>query len=340
MVKARCRFRARAVVVGSPASGWCAMESRSLFAISFGVGLGIVLVACGTKQDSGQTASESEAAAESTSGDAESGESGPGMSSAGPGTAEASSDESSTGETNAMSTTAGFIQDPDGGSTSVECDVWAQDCPEDEKCMPWGNDGGTWNATRCSPLNPNAGEPGDACTVEGNAASGIDDCALGSMCWDVDETNTGVCVSFCMGTEANPVCEDPNASCTIANEGTVILCLPSCDPLLQDCQDGNACYPVDDAFVCGPDESGEMGLFGDPCEFINVCDAGLFCAPADVVPDCTATQRCCTSFCDLGEPDPGASCPGAAGGQDCVPWFDEGQAPPGFDDVGACAIPA
>jgi len=207
--------------------------------------------------------------------------------------------------------------------------------------MPWANDGGSsWNATRCSPLDPAPAQAGDECTVEGSGVSGIDNCDISTMCWNVDpETNMGTCVAFCMGSEANPVCEDPNTSCVIANEGVLILCLPNCDPLLQDCGDGQACYPINDGFACAPDASGEMGLFADPCEFINVCDPGLFCANADAVPNCAGSQGCCSSFCDTSDPMAGAMCPGAAGGQDCVPWFDMGQAPPGFENVGACAIP-
>jgi hypothetical protein len=237
--------------------------------------------------------------------------------------------------------TAGFIQDPDGGGANIECDIWGQDCMDGEKCMPWANDGGgSWNATRCSPLDPNPAQPGDACTVEGSGVSGIDNCDLGSMCWDVDpETNMGTCVAFCMGTEAAPVCEDPNTTCTIANEGVLILCLPNCDPLLQDCDEGQACYPVDDSFVCGPDVSGEMGGFGDACEFINVCDPGLYCANAATVPNCDGSSGCCSAFCDMSDPDASMNCPGAADGQECVAWFADGQAPPGFENVGACAIP-
>jgi hypothetical protein len=242
------------------------------------IAVAIVLVACGVKGGGGQTASESGAASETSSSGADTDDPST-SSSAGQidPSAGDSTEESGSAESSAMSTTLSFILDPDGGVHN-ECDVWAQDCPEDEKCMPWSNDGSTWNATRCSALDPAAAQPGDECTVEGSGVSGIDNCALGSMCWDVDENNMGVCVAFCMGTAANPVCENPNESCTIANEGVVILCLPNCDPLLQECQEGSACYPVNDAFVCGPDVSGELGAYGDACEFINVCDPGLFCA--------------------------------------------------------------
>jgi hypothetical protein len=235
---------------------------------------------------------------------------------------------------------SGFITDPDGNSVSIECSVWDQDCPEGEKCMPWANDGGnSWNATRCSPVDPDPGQPGDPCTVEGSGVSGVDDCDVATMCWGVDpETNMGTCVAFCMGSENNPVCDDPTTACSIANEGTLILCLPTCDPLLQNCMDGEGCWGIDDDFVCAPDAGGEMGAYGDPCEFLNVCDPGLFCANPDVVPGC-ASAGCCSEFCDMSDPMAGANCAGAAGGQMCIPWFEKGQAPPGYEDVGACAIP-
>jgi hypothetical protein len=212
---------------------------------------------------------------------------------------------------------------------------------EGEKCMPWANDGGNaWNATRCSPVDRNPAQVGDPCTVEGSGVSGIDNCAISSMCWNVDpETNMGQCVAFCSGSEANPVCEDPQTSCSILNEGTLILCLPNCDPLLQDCQEGEGCYVTNDTFSCVPDAGGEMGAFGEGCEFLNVCDPGLFCANPDGVPDCAGSIGCCSSFCDFSDPDASAACPGAAGGQECVLFYEEGQAPPGYEDVGVCLIP-
>jgi hypothetical protein len=236
---------------------------------------------------------------------------------------------------------ANFILEPDGNAVANECDIWAQDCMQGEKCMPWANDGaGSWNATRCSPLDRNPAQPGDPCMVEGSGVSGIDDCDISTMCWDVDpETNMGTCVQFCSGSEANPVCEDPTTSCVIANEGVLILCLPGCDPLVQDCMEGNACYPSNDTFVCGPDASQDQGVYADPCEFVNVCDPGLFCANAELVPDCASTS-CCSPYCDTSDPDASAACPGSAAGQECVPWFEEGQVPPGFENVGACGIPA
>ena len=236
----------------------------------------------------------------------------------------------------------GFIENPDGGTASFECDVWGQDCPDGQKCMPWDNSGqGAWNATKCTPLDPNPAQVGDECTVEGSGTSGVDNCALASMCWGVDpETNTGTCVSFCTGSEANPSCDNPSTTCSITNGGSLILCLPTCDPLVQDCADGQACYGVGNAFICAPNASGpDLGNYGDPCEYLNVCNPGLFCAGAAGVPGCQGSSGCCSEWCDLSSPDGASQCSGVGGGQDCVAYFEPGQAPPGYADVGGCVIP-
>ena len=226
--------------------------------------------------------------------------------------------------------------DSDGG----ECSSWAQDCAEGEKCMPWANDGGNaWNSSRCTPLDSAPGQPGDACMVEGSGVTGIDTCDTGSMCWNTDEQNAGVCASLCTGNEGAPLCDDITTTCIIANDGFLPLCLPACDPLSQNCLDGEACYPSENGFVCAPDASGpDLGGYGDACEFTNACDASLLCVGAGAVPGCDSA-RCCTSYCDLSDAEPSAGCEGVAGGQECVSAFPEGMVLPGYEDVGFCAIP-
>ncbi|MEM6996050.1 MAG: ribulose phosphate epimerase [Myxococcota bacterium] len=234
----------------------------------------------------------------------------------------------------------GFIMNPDGQGQNNECDVWTQDCPEGEKCMPYANDGsGAWNATRCSEVTDSPDQPGDDCTVEGDGVSGIDSCDIAAMCWDVDgETNIGVCVGFCEGAAENPICSDPGTGCSTSNDGVLILCLPFCDPLLQDCSEGNACYPEAVGFICSPDASGpDLGVYGDPCAFLNACDAGLWCSAAENVPGCS-DAACCNAFCDVAEGD--TACPDMAGGQMCLPFWAKGESPPGEEDYGVCAIEA
>lgn len=232
-----------------------------------------------------------------------------------------------------------FIEEFDGGGGEIECDIWGQDCSEGEKCNPWANDGGnSWNATKCVSVDANAGTPGDSCSTEGGGVSGLDSCASSSMCWNVDgETNLGTCVGFCTGSETSPICDDPTTACSITNDGVLILCLPKCDPLLQNCVEGEACYGIDEAYICAPDVSGEMGGQGDPCgNTINACDPGFECINAAAHTSCDAAG-CCTSFCSISDPvDP---CTLDAG-QSCIRVFEEGAAPPGYEDVGVCAVPA
>ncbi len=243
-------------------------------------------------------------------------------------------------DTDPNPTGIGFITDPDGGGVSIECSVWDQDCDEGEKCSAWANDGGnSWNATKCVPLSGTPAQAGDPCTVEGSGVSGVDTCDVSSMCWDVDpQTNEGTCVAFCTGSENAPVCNDPTASCSIANEGVLILCLPSCDPLIQNCAEGQACYPIDNAFVCAPDASGEeQGADNDACEFLNACDAGNICVNPEIVDGCpSGSNGCCQNVCDLTATPADQGC---AGSETCTPWFEEGSVPPGYEDVGVCALP-
>jgi hypothetical protein len=254
----------------------------------------------------------------------------------------ASTTGAGSGTSTSSTSGGGFVQMPDGGG-AAECDVWTQDCPAGEKCMPWANDGGgAWNATKCTPVDPNPKQVGDPCTADGGGSSGVDDCDIGTMCWNVDGmTGMGTCVGFCTGTPQDPMCTDPDDVCLITNEGVLILCLPICDPILQDCP-GNmeGCYLVDGITItCGPDASGMGGVYGDPCEYDNVCDPGLYCAPADEVPNCQGSVGCCSQWCDLTVPNASSLCGGFADGQECLPYFDQMNAPPGFEDVGLCAMP-
>jgi hypothetical protein len=180
-------------------------------------------------------------------------------------------------------------------------------------------------------------QPGDSCFVEGSGFSGFDNCDATSMCWYVHKwSNEGVCIPFCKGSEQSPVCDDPSTECNICNDGVLILCLPDCDPLLQDCPQGHACYVFLEGPVCSEDASGDGGAAGDPCQEIDACDPGLGCINADFVPDCPGPVGCCAPFCDLYAPD----C-NAAAGEECVPWWEEDDAPvcPNLEHLGVCSVP-
>ncbi len=252
-------------------------------------------------------------------------------------TTDDSSDQTGTG--------AAFITPPDGGGVcfvsgggngdylaSCECDVWAQDCGRGYRCSPWANDGGdVWNATRCSQIDPSPGDVGDPCTVEGAVASGQDSCGGDSMCFNVDpETLEGTCVAFCSGDQQNPMCS-PDSICVNSNEGALPLCHRVCDPLLQDCPDGEACYGVgepenSDPLVCMREGVGVRALSGARSA---MCPLGSTGVPPSFIAACADDEPCCAQWCSLSEPN---SCDE---GLECVPWYDENVIPGPFPQ-GVC----
>ncbi len=228
-----------------------------------------------------------------------------------------------------------FLACDDMPSSERQCDNFAQDCPEGQKCAAYSSEAGPyWDALKCVDVTGTDG-PGDPCTVDG-LATGIDSCVEGAMCWWLDQEGVGHCIALCTGTPEAPVCEN-NADCTINGEGTLNVCYPKCDPLAQDCLGSDmACYAVSDFFVCEPDASGPEGQTNDPCEFDTSCDPGLTCTNAGLVgKGCSeAPTGCCTPFCKF----PGGACPNPD--QQCVQYFDPMQLPPGDPKlaIGVCGI--
>jgi len=221
--------------------------------------------------------------------------------------------------------------------TIEECDVWAQNCPPGDKCTAWAEGGGgAWNATKCVKVTGD-GAPGEPCTVVDSGVSGIDDCAFGAMCWDVDLNHHGTCIALCTGTIDAPKCL-PGFHCPIFSDGVLNLCFANCDPLLQDCPGDDLCIPDPGGtnFSCVIDASGDLGQTNDSCEFANACDKGLNCS--NTATASSACERgstgCCQPFCKF----PNSPCPNPD--QQCLQFFDPMQPiPPGYESVGICAIP-
>jgi len=223
----------------------------------------------------------------------------------------------------------GFVPEEDFGGVS-ECDPFMQDCPEGEKCVPYGSTGGNWDANKCVMVE-GSGAAGDSCTY-GGVVEATDNCDAGTHCWDVVDVDgmlVGVCTPFCGGTADNPVC-DPGTSCLIANEGSINLCVQTCDPLLQDCGEGLACFWANNGFNC-IFTTQDIPL-GEACGFINDCTEGHTCIGAEFMPEC-AGSACCSAFCDLDDP----TCD--LDGTECTTFFEEGMAPPGYEGVGVCILP-
>ncbi len=218
------------------------------------------------------------------------------------------------------------------GATAHECDFWAQDCSgAEEKCIP--NWDGEW-VLKCTPTDPNPSSPGDPCVSADEY--GPDSCGPNAMCDADPETGEGECVEFCTQQESGfATCEDPGTAC--GNWGPYGFCLPHCDPLIQGCEEGETCIPnwTDSnnagTYICLQEGAldGE-GYYGDECEYVNDCAAGLLCAPGDIVPECEG-DFCCTTFCDLYEQNP---CNDAT--LECVPTYYNPD--PGEEGVGYCSV--
>lgn len=233
---------------------------------------------------------------------------------------------SSTFEDDSADTCAGFYGGcpVDGGPSIYECDLFEQDCPMGEQCMPWANDGGNyWNASRCVPIDESPAQLGDPCVVEGQYASGLDSCDLGLMCFNIDlDTNEGTCVELCGGTAEDPTCSS-GVACSSLYPDSPRLCLEPCDPLAPDCPPNSGCYFVDGRFSCAGTNAQQQP--GEGCDDSYNCVGGAVCVEARVFGgDCSFTS-CCVSYCDPDAPD----CPPEL---ECV-LFEE--AP----DVGVCVVP-
>ncbi|KIG17538.1 hypothetical protein DB30_03239 [Enhygromyxa salina] len=209
-----------------------------------------------------------------------------------------------------------------------DCGPFAPNCPEGEKCVPYVS-GDTWDASKCVPVM-GAQATGEPCRSDGYVEA-TDDCDATGMCWnlmDVDGEKVGVCHAFCMGWPDDPICPDKSL-CQISSDGPIALCIPTCNPLSQDCAAPSGCYWAGYAFMCAP--TGNLPT-GAPCGFINDCVPGNLCVDATVLPDCMGTA-CCTSFCNL-EFGPGQC--DAQPGTACMEFWEQGMAPLGYEQVGVC----
>lgn len=244
-------------------------------------------------------------------------------------------DETGTGTT--TTTTTGTetgvdtipLPDMEGGGGNQPCNPWLQDCPEGEKCSPYDSNGDdSWDDHKCVPIAGD-GQPGDPCVFAG-VVEATDDCGAGSYCWsvqDIDGQLIGVCTPYCAGTPDEPQCP-ADYSCLLA--GVLSLCTYDCDPLAQDCPGELGCYWANTNFECIP--PGELGP-GEPCSILNECATPALCAVDEFLPDC-AGDGCCTPYCGLDElVDP---CPDLLPGTICEPFFEQGMAPPGDENVGVC----
>ena len=320
----------------APGVPWRIMSPRSFkLGLTLGLGLSLCLTACGEDagSDTGSESAEASATSATSNDDSTDGTE--------------SSDSSTTADatdTDAETTNSGGFVDQDmmDMSCGAECDIWdPDDCPEGEKCTSVACEvgSGSWDSNVCREIGGTKAE-GDECDNMGSGVDGNDDCEKGNLCWGTDpDTGLGVCVAFCIGSIVAYSCASADKICDISNNGTLPLCLPSCDPLAPDCPGEEVCIPLTDGtgFSCNPSSGGGMAPNGTPCNYINDCNAGLVCADSTINPACDGSATgCCTELCDLSGMN---TCAGAAEGQVCEPFYEMGATPPGYENVGLCAIP-
>ncbi len=111
----------------------------------------------------------------------------------------------------------------DANLCQLQCDLWEQDCPDGQKCIPVTNADAEapWDGTRCVLLNMDPLGPGAACDYNGLA----DPCATGWWCLpDMAGSDVGSCVSLCQDDE---VCM--GGACTDCDGGGAHQ-FGACDP--------------------------------------------------------------------------------------------------------------
>jgi hypothetical protein len=319
-----------------PFCGARLVEGTAPSALGLVIGLAM-FAACGPGKPQDETASEGTSSGDGSSGGA--GTTTAGTSTTSTDTSGASTQQPTTsgdgssgcGATGCESSSegGGFIYgSPDDGGAGLECDQFVQDCPIEQKCAPASLDGDqAWESLVCVPVQPNPDQTGEPCTAEG--LSGVDSCDVGNICF------MGECVALCSGTPDEPICPEGTV-CVLTADGVFTPCLEACDPLAQDCpnaEENCIADPIDpNRFICAPDGSGAGGQTFDACDSAIACDKGHVCAPMELAEECDEMRPdCCLPFCDLSQPP---ACTGA--GADCLPWFEEGQAPPGLENVGIC----
>jgi hypothetical protein len=222
--------------------------------------------------------------------------------------------------------TTGFVPDYDIPPDPDACDPMHPECDPGEKCSLVRPENDSDFIGRCVPIADETVVIGERCVSLGEP--GHDNCEDGSVCWDI-MNGEGTCLGFCQGSADDPMCEDSYV-CNWGKSWVAGLCTPICDPLsTADCPETCGCYWSNSDFFCLPRTS-DIAT-GEPCGFINDCAPLNLCATAEVVPDC-AGSACCAAYCDLAVPSCGPDTSG-------LPFFEEGTAPPLYEDIGICIIP-
>ncbi len=244
----------------------------------------------------------------------------------------------------------GNFEDEDEADDDTGTGAMAPDVPSSE-CLPRSVEfvGGCAAAEKCRyVVDPEFGPTGQCVPVIGEGSAGepctvageSDTCTTGALCWAIDpQTGEGVCIDYCT---AFLVCDNPDKTCLVGEDGLLALCLDPCLPTEPDaCPPGWGCYDSPAGrWGCDFDQSGEAGGHGSPCACVNCCDPGLICVTAGQVdaPECLADGAfgCCAEVCELaldGQPEP--LCPTE---NETCRAYEIDQVPVGYEQVGVCGL--
>jgi hypothetical protein len=233
-------------------------------------------------------------------------------------------DEDTLGGADETSAATGSESESDGGSSgSPPPSTTATD--DGDETPSSGSDADEGESTTAPADTGSDGESGDggsSSSADDTTSTGADACADGRLGdGETDVDCGGVCAPC---TNGFACAQNDDCEAGICQNS---VCGASCDPLLQDCADGEGCYPGHENYFCATDVSGVGGVPGDPCDAPGDCNPGALCVPQARVPDCGGRQ-CCTFYCDLSDPDADATCTGTSS---CV--ADELAAAP---NIGIC----
>jgi len=258
-------------------------------------------------------------------------------------TTQAQTSDNQTTTTTDPSTTAAPEPDMPKGDGN-QCSLVEQDCKQGEKCVPWNENGGIFpDGVKCVDEPANADAIGSECVVTGGFGNGEDSCQKGAICLDLDDDGLATCVEFCSGSLDNPFCMSEDYKCVPLFEPEVPLCFRKCDPLVQNCGDGEGCFMDalmlgSEGFVCMPrveNTADGGGEYGELCIAASNCKPGFSCIWPENLPDCPYIY-CCSPWCNIQNGDD--DCLAFDSELNCVPWYEEGQETPGYENVGICGI--
>ncbi len=171
---------------------------------------------------------------------------------------------------------------PDSAPLGGPCDPILQDCAAGQKCALIVMDTGAQTGTVGCALNGDKAV-GQSCS-QPSMVGASDDCVSGSHCV------FGTCHEMCViGTSPCAA-----GGCVGVNnlEMQFDICLPNCDPLLQNCGAGDGCYLTGDGPVCAAVVgAGGAGVPpGGSCTSLNDCQAGS---------GCFNTPGTCLKYCNF-----------------------------------------